>query len=79
MSEVLTIEDIKRRYEGEWVLIACSEVDDDLNVIRGEVIAHSPDRDLIYRQLLSKKIQRQRKPLAIEYAGEFPKDLALAL
>ena len=31
-------------YPSEWVLIAYTELDEDLNVIRGEVLAHSPER-----------------------------------
>ncbi|WP_256381108.1 hypothetical protein [Myxosarcina sp. GI1] len=41
MSEILTIEEMEQKYRGEWVLIAYSETDEDLQAIAGKVIAHS--------------------------------------
>ena len=75
MGEVLSIQDIRERYDGEWLLITYAELDEDLNVVRGEVIAHSPDRDRIYGDLLAVK----DKPVAIEYVGTIPEDLAVIL
>lgn len=71
----MTLEEIKQKYRGEWVLIAYTELDNDMCVVKGEVLAHSPDRDEIYRKLLS---IRGRK-VAVEYMGEIPNDLAVAL
>jgi hypothetical protein len=75
MAEVLSIQDIRERYDGEWLLISYAELDEDLNVVRGEVVAHSPDRDQIYGDLLAVK----DKPVAIEYVGAIPEDLAVIL
>lgn len=75
MGETLSIQGMISRYKGEWLLIAYAELDDEMNVIRGEVLAHSPDRDEIYRELLSVK----GKSVAVEYAGLIPEDLAVAL
>ena len=68
-------EDIRKRYAGQWVLIEYQQLDEHLNVIEGEVVAHSPEKEEMYRQLL----QTQGKNIAIEYAGEFPQDLAVML
>ena len=57
------------------MLIAYTELDEDLNVIRGEVLAHLPDRDLLYNNPLS----RQGKSVAREYTGPIPEDLAAML
>ena len=57
------------------MLIAYTELDEDLNVIRGEVLAHLPDRDLLYNNPLS----RQRQSVAREYTGPIPEDLAAML
>jgi len=75
MGAILSAQEMKSRYAGEWLLIAYTELDDEMNVIRGEVLAHSPDRDVIYRELLSMK----KRAVAIEYAGVIPDDLAIVL
>ena len=71
----MNIEEIKRKYKGEWVLIEYSSLDDNLSVLEGKVIAHSIDKDFIYREQLRYK----GKQLAIEYLGEIPEDWAVML
>ncbi len=75
MSEIMTFEEIKLRYDGEWVLIAYTETDEDLQVVKGKVIAHSANKENIYQALESATDQ----PLAIEYMGSVPEDLAFIL
>jgi hypothetical protein len=75
MAEILSFEEMKKRYYGEWLLIAYTEVDEDMNVLKGEVIAHSPDRDEVYKAIAS----RGGKAVAIEYVGEIPSDYAVIL
>ena len=58
----MTFAEIQRIYDGEWVLIAYTEVDENLQVIEGKVIAHSADKEYVYQALESTKEQ----PLAIE-------------
>ena len=57
------------------MLIAYTELDEDLNVIRGEVLAHSRTRDLLYNNPLSRK----GKSVAREYICPIPEDLAAML
>ena len=75
MSEIMTFEEIKENYDGQWVLIAYSETDEDLQVVKGKVIAHSVNKEDIYQALESATEQ----PLAIEYMGQVPEDLAFIL
>ena len=75
MSEIMTFEQIEQNYNGEWVLIAYSETDEELKVIKGKVIAHSANKEDIYRAL-DKAVEQ---PLAIEYMGQIPEDLAFIL
>ena len=44
MDEVLTWEEIERRFDGEWVVIDEPEFA-DAGVIRGRVVHHGPDKD----------------------------------
>jgi hypothetical protein len=75
MSEIVSMETIREQYSGEWVLIAYTDLDEEMRVIRGEVLAHSSDRDEIYRQLLRLKGRK----VAVEYMGKVPEDLAVVL
>jgi len=64
----MRIEEIRNLYPDEWVLIEYSKLDDDLNVLEGDVIAHSADKEDIYRA----QMKLQGRSLAIEYVGEIP-------
>lgn len=66
IGEILTAAEIRDRYPREWVLIADTESDDLWNVIRGEVLAHSPQREEIDRALTKFKDVRS---ISIEYTG----------
>lgn len=72
-SEILTLEEIQEKYPQQWVLIAYTEEDEYLNVIRGEVLAYSPDRDDIYDYLPN----RNGKAVAIEYTGPIPETIGI--
>jgi len=72
----LKIEEIRSRYPQEWVLIADTESDEQFNVIQGEVLAHSPNRDEIDQALIEFK---NVKSIAIEYTGPIPSDYAILL
>lgn len=74
-SKILTLEEIIRYYPDQWVLIAAPELDEDLEVIRGEVIAHSPDRDELYNQLGASK----GRSFAIEYTGSTADDVVVLI
>ena len=73
--EILTLEEIQKRYPRQWVLIVEPELDEDLNVIRGKVLANSPDQDEAY----SKLSLRNGKPIAIEYTGPVSDDIVVML
>jgi hypothetical protein len=70
-SEILTLAEIKERYPQQWVLIAYTERDEYLNVIRGEVLAYSPDCDDIDNYLPYTK----GKAVAMEYTGPIPEEI----
>lgn len=75
MTQVLSFEEIQQQYDGEWVLIAYTELDPSLKPIAGQVIAHSIDRDVVYEALE----QRGDRGVAIECFIALPEDMAFIL
>jgi len=68
-------EEIFKKYKDEWVLIECSKVDENFELIEGEPLYHSKDKDEVYRKLL----ETRPKDYTIEYTGEVPEDLVVML
>ncbi|MBE9188126.1 hypothetical protein IQ270_26680 [Microcoleus sp. LEGE 07076] len=75
IGKIMSLEEIFSLYPDEWVLIVNPELDEELNVIRGEVLAHATERDEIYSKLSSKN----GKSVAIEYTGSIPDNIAVML
>ncbi len=75
MDQVMTIEEIRARYDSEWILITDPETNVALEVLRGTVIHHSHDRDEVYR----KAVLLRPKRSAVVYTGEIPEDTAVVL
>ncbi|MCY6490138.1 MULTISPECIES: hypothetical protein [Leptolyngbya] len=75
MSETLTWEQMTQKFQGEWLLIVEAELDEQMGIIQGQVLAHSPNQDEIYDALAL----RNGRPASIEYVGEIPEDLAFIL
>ena len=67
--------DIKRAFRDQWVLIEVGKVDQRLNIVEGQVLAHSKDKDEVYKKLL----EIRPKEFSIEYTGVIPEDLAVVL
>lgn len=68
-------EEIFKKYKDEWVLIECKEVNENFEVIEGEILYHSKDKDELYKKLL----EAMPKDYTIEYTGKVPDDLAVML
>ncbi|WP_107667401.1 hypothetical protein [Cyanothece sp. BG0011] len=75
-TQVMTIDEIRATYPNQWVIIADTESDEDFNVIKGKVLAHSSERDKIDQALMD---YAQMPSLAIEYTGSIPEDYAVML
>ena len=75
MAEFLTIDEIKSRYDGEWVLIGDPVTDESLAVREGQVLWHSKDRDEVYGKARGLKLTHS----AILFFGHLPKDTAIVL
>ena len=66
MSSVLTMAEIEVRFNGEWVLIADPETDENLNVVKGRVVYHDRDRDAFDR----KSLELPGRNFAVRFIGE---------
>ena len=65
MPELQTIDEMREAYKDEWALVVDCEHDESGFVLRGRVVAHSSDRDDIYRDLAN-----HPEGVAIEYFGD---------
>lgn len=64
----MNIEELKKKYKDEWLLIRITRTDEQDQPIEGDVLLHSKNRDEIY------DAQKNLKDyLYITYSGEMPK------
>ncbi len=70
---MMKLAEILSRHKNEWILIEYSKLDAEMNVEEGRVLAHSPRKEDIFSILPRFK----GKNFTMEYAGDFPKDLAV--
>ena len=75
MKTLLTLEQIGDQFDSEWILVEDPETDESLQVLRGHVIAHSKDRDEVYRHAADARPKR----FAILYTGSPAANTAIAL
>ncbi len=74
-NEMLTVKEIKERFDAEWVLLGDPELTEDLQVVRGRVLCHSADRDEVYR----KAVELRPKHSAYLYTGRVPENTVIML
>ena len=75
MHDLLTISEIRSRFDGEWILVEDPELDENSEVVRGRVVWHSKDRDEVYQ----KAIELRPKHSAFLYTGRMPEGTAVVL
>ncbi|MBI4558172.1 MAG: hypothetical protein HY706_11370 [Candidatus Hydrogenedentes bacterium] len=71
----MTIKEIESQFESEWVLIENPQTNDAFEILGGEVLHHSKDRDEVYR----KAVALRPKRCAVLYTGQIPEDTAVVL
>ena len=65
-----TIQEIERLYPNEWVLVEETAWNETEMPVRGQVLAHSPERDALTRQIRQVTRQRPGVKLFSFYTGE---------
>ena len=73
MGEVMTMKEIEKRFDKEWVLIEDPVCAKNLNVKSGKVVLHSKNKSELYRK--AKKMKSTSKHFAIFYIGDSPDDM----
>jgi hypothetical protein len=76
-DEVLTIEEIKKKYDSEWVLIADPDTDEHFSVLGGKVVYHHPDRVTFDRVVL--KLTPHPSDFAVLFTGKTPEGVSYLL
>ncbi len=66
---LLTTEQMKTHYPGQWLLVTEYELDGATSLRKGRVAAHSKDRDEIHRTL-----KQHTGNLCIHFTGRVPQD-----
>jgi hypothetical protein len=69
----MRLNEIKKKYRDQWVLVEYSKLDKDLRVKNGKVIAHAANKEDIYKALR----HTRGKNVAVEYCGKIPEDLVV--
>jgi hypothetical protein len=75
---LLTIDQMHDRYPNQWLLVANTKTDENLELLEGEVIAHSTDCEQIYTAIARERKTRTGN-LSIEYTGTIPDNFAFIL
>ena len=70
----MNLAQIREAHKGKWVLIEYRQLDRNLEVVEGDVIAEAPTKEDIYKLQMS---VGTGKNLAIEYCGDWPTDVAV--
>lgn len=69
------MEEIRNRFDAEWVLVGDPETTANHEVMSGRVLFHSKDRDEVYRK--AREIRPARS--AILYLGRLPREAVVIL
>ena len=71
----MTYDEIKARFDSQWVLIGTPDTDETLNIRGGTVLCHSKDREEVYRRALALRPARA----AVVYTGKMPEETAIVV
>lgn len=75
MNRMMSMSEIEREFDTEWVLIEDPDVDEHFQILRGTVLWHSKDRDEVYQKM----IELSPRSAATVYVGAIPENTAVVL
>ena len=74
MRKKMTIAEMESQFNSEWVLIEDPEVSEDMQIIGGTMIFHSPDRNSVRQKMA----ELRPSHAAVMFLGEPPTDMHYA-
>lgn len=74
-AQMMTMEEIEKQFDGEWVILEDPIVNEQDEIIGGKLLAHSKNRDEVYQVAL----QQRPKHAASIYLGPMPDNIAINL
>jgi hypothetical protein len=75
MNEVMTMTEIEKHFDNEWILVEDPVLDSNGEIIRGKVLWHSKDRDEVYRR----DLEMRPRNAAYLYTGPTPENILINL
>ncbi len=75
MEKQMTVKEMEKQFESEWILVENPVTDKNLVVKAGRLLHHSKDRDEVYRKAVSLRPKRS----AVIYTGKMPDNTAVVL
>ena len=73
--ETITLAEIEKRFDDEWVLVEDPEYDANDTLVCGKVLWHSKDRNEVYR----KDLELRPRSAAYLYTGPTPENILVNL
>ena len=74
-NRMMTLTEIEKQFDSEWVLVEDPEFDKSDVLIRGKVLWHSKNRDEVYR----KDLELRPYSAAYLYTGQVPENSLINL
>lgn len=74
-NEILSIEEINARFDGEWVMLLDPMIGENQVVVGGKLACHSKDREEVY----DTGVRLRPKSCAFLYIGKPDKDMVFLL
>lgn len=69
----MNLEDLKKKYEREWIALKILKEDETGNIIECELIAHNRERAKLHKELREKDV----KDAYVTFAGELEPEYAV--
>ena len=74
-NQVMTVAEIEKRFDNEWILVEDPVLDEDKQVVGGRVLCHSKNRDEVYQ----KAVELRLKHSAFLHTGPTPENIFINL
>ena len=74
-NEIMTMTEIKKQFDGEWILLEDPYIDERKQVAGGKLLAHSKHRDDVY----AKAMELRPKHSAFLYMGPMPDNIWISM